>query len=76
MKTIKKICDSIGIHCTEHELEGQEFFLIDGKVVFEKDFLVHPFARDIMHRAYLNYCGMDIDKYYRTVYNTLEKELR
>jgi hypothetical protein len=76
MNTIKRICQEADVLCAECKQGEVDFYLIDGKVVFEKDFIHYSYCRDVMMRAYLKYCGMDVEKYYRTVFNTLEKELR
>lgn len=76
MNTIEKICKKANVMYSEHDQHGLKFMLIDGKVVFEDDFLHHPFCRDMMIKVYVDYCGMDVDNYYKSVFNTLDKELR
>lgn len=71
MNTLKKICNLLDIHCEDIQIKDVSAMLVNGKVYFPDTVLNTAEGRDILHRAYLKYTGLNEDKYYKAMYEEI-----
>ena len=75
MKQLKNICRLLDKKYAELNIKGTQALLIDDKVYFPEYVFKTPQGRDMLQRAYLTYLEVDVDKYYRNIYNKLKESV-
>lgn len=76
MNTMKHICKLLDIMCVEVIQGDLHYLLVNGKVFFEDYILKDPLWRDMVHRAFLIQCGLDVDKNYQAMYDDLKGSVK
>ena len=72
---IPKICKILDIKCEEIRIKTVTAWLVEGCCMFEHNLIDSPIGRDLLHRAYLKYAGLDGRKNYTAMLNELKGSL-